>query len=278
MDKAKVKNYILLVLVLVNAFLLAIVATNARQAARAASQRKQALSAVLTQNGITLSSDVRPAQDIPPQITLRRDTAREKEMVAAVLGDADVTDLGGNVYYYKAKSGGEAKFRGTGEFTILFSENQIARGSDAAQTAKDTLAKLGLTCSTTTAVDGSDGSEEVTLCCTREDTPVYNARVTFYFTAQYLRLITGTRPFDTQLSSAVPDNCADGVTALMDFLQSLHSSGNTCAEIRGLDIGYFSASSVSGDCTLSPVWCIRTDTGSYYIDAETGKAETFDVS
>ena len=278
MDNARIKNYILIVLALVNVFLLAIVLTNVRQAARAAASRKQALETVLTQNGVTLADGIELAQDVPAQLTLRRDTARETEMVSALLGETDVTDLGGNVYYYKGKNGGEAKFRGTGEFTIL-PAGDIARGSDAVKTAREMLKKLGLTVSSEAAeLGGSDGDQTVTLTCAWKDAPVYNARVSFYFTATTLRLITGTRPFDVLYETAAPGACRDGVTVLMDFLQSLRASGGVCSEIRGLDVGYFAGSSVSGDSTLRPTWRVRTESGTYYIDAETGKAQTLEAA
>lgn len=278
MDKAKVKNYVILVLALVNAFLLAIVLTNVRQASRAASSRKQALETVLAENGIKLSEDVVLSQSVPEQLTLRRDSAQEKKMVSALIGEAQMQDLGGNVSFYKGKNGGEAKFRGTGEFTIL-PASSIARGSDAEKTAKDLLGKLGLTCSSEAAECSGSGSDmSVTLTCAWKDTPVYNARVSFYFSSDKLQLITGTRPFDTLTGTSAVSGSPDSVTILMDFLQSLRSSGNLCTEIRALDIAYFTASSVSGDSTLRPTWCVRTDSGSYYIDAAGGKAKTLEAA
>lgn len=279
MDNAKIKNYIILVLALVNIFLLAIVLTNARQARRAAADRQQALETVLADNGIRLSKDTDLSDAVLPELTLRRDAARESKMVTALLGDCDFSDLGGNVYSYKGKNGGEAKFRGTGEFTILLDANAVKRGTDVAATARSVLKKLGLRYSgETPEVSSSDGDATVTLSCAWEDMPVYNARVTFYFTASSLALISGTRPFDTQTASAAPGSCPDGITVLMNFLQSVRSTGDLCTEIRGLDMGYFVFPSVSGDCTLQPVWCVRTDSHAYYIDAKTGKSLTLEAT
>lgn len=273
MDNAKIKNYIILVLALVNVFLLAIVLTNARQARRAAADRKQALETVLSENGIRLSKDADLSDAVLPELTLRRDAARESKMVTALLGDCNFSDLGGNVYSYRGKNGGEAKFRGTGEFTILLNPNAVGRGANAASTARSVLKKLGLKYSgETPEVSGGSEDTAVTLSCAWEDTPVYNARVTFYFTASGLRLISGTRLFDTQTASAAPGSCPDGITVLMNFLQSIRSTGDVCTEIRNLDMGYFVFSSVSGDCALQPVWCVRTDSHAYYIDAKTGKS------
>ena len=146
------------------------------------------------------------------------------------------------------------------------------------ETAKDVLKKLGLKCSgETPELKGGAGNTTVVLTCAWDGTSVYNARVTFYFTASSLNLISGTRPFDKQTAVTAPGNCPDGTTVLMNFLQSVRSTGNVCSEIRGLDIGYFVSSAVSGDCTLRPVWCIRTDSRAYYIDAGTGKSLTLEA-
>ncbi len=279
MDNAKVKNYIILVLALVNIFLLAIVLTNARQARKAASDRKQALEAVLSDNGIKLSEEADLSDAVLPTLTLKRDTEKEKELVTSLLGECAFSDLGGNVYSYKGKDGGEAKFRGTGEFDILLPSGDVKRGDDPAETAKRVLKKLGLKCSgETPELDGGIGDTTVVLTCAWDGTSVYNARVTFYFTATSLNRISGTRPFDKQTAAAAPSNCPDGITVLMNFLQSVRSTGDVCSEIRGLDMGYFVSSAVSGDCTLHPVWCIRTDSRAYYIDAGTGKSLAFEAS
>lgn len=279
MDNAKVKNYIILVLVLVNVFLLAIDSTNARQARNAASDRKQALEAVLSDNGIKLSEEADLSDTVLPALTLKRDTAKEKEMLTALLGECAFSDLGGNVYSYRSRDGGEAKFRGTGEFDILLIPGTVKRGSDPVETAKDVLKKLGLKCSgETPEVSGGTADTTVVLTCSWDDASIYNARVTFYFTASSLNLISGTRPFDKQTAVTAPGNCPDGTTVLMIFLQSVRSTGDVCSEIHGLDIGYFVSSAVSGDCTLRPVWCIRTDSRAYYIDAETGKSLTLEAS
>lgn len=278
MDKAKVKNFIILLLVLVNVFLLAIVLTNVRQARLAAADRKQALVDVLSQNGIRLSDSVELGQSVPPQLTLRRDAEREQKLVSALLGEAKLSDLGGNVYAYTNDTG-EAKFRGTGEFTVLLEDGSVSAGDSAVETARSLLKELGLRAAADGALtNGSGGDATVTLTCAWDDHPVYNARVAFYFSAGQLRRITGTRLFDTLSASAALSDCPDSVTVLMNFLQSVRSTGDVCTEIRALDIGYFMSSSVSGECTLRPVWCVQTDSRAYYIDAATGKSETLEAS
>ena len=125
---------------------------------------------------------------------------------------------------------------------------------------------------------GSGDNEDVTFSCVWSGSTVYNARVTFHFSAGQLCLITGTRLFDTQSARVSLDNCPDGITVLMNFLQSVRSTGDVCTEIRSLELGYFMSSAVSGECTLRPVWCVETDSRAYYIDAETGKSETLDAA
>ena len=279
MDNAKVKNHIILVLLLVNVFLLGIVLTNALQERRATAERKQALSDVLSQNGIRLADGVELTQSVPAQVTLRRDEARETQIVTALLGSAERSDLGGNVYVYTAGNGGEARFRGTGDFTVLLGGSGMSAGKSPVDTAAGLLQPMGLRADEKAVhTQGSGDNEDVTFSCVWSGSTVYNARVTFHFSAGRLCLITGTRLFDTQSARVSLDNCPDGITVLMNFLQSVRSTGDVCTEIRSLKLGYFMSSAVSGECTLRPVWCVETDSRAYYIDAETGKSETLDAA
>ena len=51
-------------------------------------------------------------------------------------------------------------------------------------------------------------------------------------------------------------------------------AGYVCTDILSISPGYAMSVTVSGDCILSPVWHIETDTGAYTLSAETGKLET----
>ena len=116
MDRSRLKNIIILILVLVNGFLLASLAQR-RSAERDASRRTaEQLAALFQADGMVL--DARAiSRDAPPDgVALSRATALEEQAAAFLLGDAlTSSDQGGGIYHY-AGAAGEALFRSSGSF------------------------------------------------------------------------------------------------------------------------------------------------------------------
>ena len=59
-------------------------------------------------------------------------------------------------------------------------------------------------------------------------------------------------------------------TALISFFNGLNGLGDVCSRIDAIERGYMSTASLSGTMTLTPVWRITTDTGSYQLDTMSG--------
>lgn len=271
MDKARVKNFIICILFLVNAFLLVIVLESYGEERRAYLYRREALEKVLEDNGISLNSEIKLPEKIPPQISLKRDIKNELDEISALIGECKAEDLGGNIYFYSGPDG-EAKFRGTGEFEILLRAGVIRKGKNPVESAVAALKKLGIEYSDASPLIENDGQNIiVTLSCSLDKTPVYNSRISFYFNSENLTLIIGNRPQSKKYSAVSSENYPDSVTVLMNFLENIRQTGEVCSKIEKLEIGYFLNSAVSGDCTLKPVWCIQTDAKPYYIDAQSGE-------
>ena len=273
MDKSKAKNFILIVLALVNVFLLFSVISNAKEERDAQAYREESLKKVLSDNGITLDSDIELPDTVPPLLSLKRDMDAEYDSFNSLIGRSTVIDLGGNVFYYEGIDG-QAKSRGTGEFEMKLDSGVITKGKNPAAAAKSAMKKLGIECSSvepTITVDGENTT--VTLCCAWKGVVVYSAQINFYFNSDNLLFISGTRPLHVENAVSSSENYPDGVTVLMGFLDSISQSGYVCSQISDLQIEYSMYSAVSGYCTLKPVWCIQTNSGPYYIDAETGITE-----
>ncbi len=276
MDKSKIKNFIILLLALVNLFLLFIVVSDAIEQRKAENLRIKALTTVLTDNGITLNPDIKLPESIPATLSLIRDKSAEKSSLSALIGNCTVKNQGGNIYVYTG-SHGQAKIRGTGEFEILLNSGVFGIGKGPVSTAKSALEKLNIGYGDIEPIIENDGENtKVTLFCSWDGTAIYNAKITFLFTSDYLILISGTKPLDSEYSVQSSENYPDSVTVLMNFLESVRSTGYVCSEINDIKIEYNMFSAVSGLCTLKPVWCISTNTGLYYIDAQTGKAENLE--
>ncbi len=278
MDKSKIKNFMIILLSLVNVFLLFIVISSDIEEKNAATYRTEALVKVLSENGIALNTDIVLPDSIPSLLSLKRDLETEKHNISALIGSCSAEDMGGNSYYYHGEDGA-AKFRGTGEFEISMNSGAIPTGKDPVTTAKAVLKKLNIEAGDIEPLVTDDGTNvTVTLCCSLDGTTIYNEKISFNFNSTYLWYISGTRPLDTKYSVQSSENYPDSVTILMQFLEFVNDTGAVCSEIKALKIEYYMSSAVSENCTLRPVWCVETNSGLYYIDAVSGQAENVESS
>ena len=97
---------------------------------------------------------------------------------------------------------------------------------------------------------------------------VANCGVEMHFEGGRLTSVSGAH---VSMEGAVPEPGArmTCVTALMKFLDHRNASGAVCSEVRDVQCVY----QLRGASTprLRPVWEIRTDTYTYYVDCETGE-------
>ena len=98
METGKIKNFILIVLILTNLFLLGIFAVDKNTEREVERSAYAQLRTVYEQAGISLPEGLEIMQKAPAGVGLRRDLAAEKEMAEAVLGSCTVTEEGGNIY------------------------------------------------------------------------------------------------------------------------------------------------------------------------------------
>ena len=276
MDTTKVKNFILVLLLLVNLFLLTIVIADGSAAARTAADAEAYVTEVLAQNGIAVGAGVDLRAEPLQEIALRRDLEAEQRAVSRLLGKVTTEDLGGNILYYRGENG-EASFRGTGEFDISLSQGAVETGADPVRTAESVLSKLGMDPADLPLAElmspTSGDAFTLTFTCAWKGDAIFNSQVTFTFTQDSLLLVSGRRAMDAVSARAEAD-ALDVSTILMRFLDHIRSEGHVCTELRDLTPGYTMNASVSGDGTLCPVWRIETDSGAYYINGLTGQAES----
>jgi hypothetical protein len=62
-------------------------------------------------------------------------------------------------------------------------------------------------------------------------------------------------------------------TALIDFYNGLNRLGDVCSRVDEIVPGYLSATSLTRQMELTPVWRITTDTGAYQLDLIGGEVE-----
>lgn len=269
MDTAKVKNIIIMVLLLVNLCLLALVAYDRIEAAGIRKQAEEDVTAAFEHSGIQLTADV-PWGETVDTFSLYRDKEREHSMVRRIIGRCTVQDLGGNILFYKGARG-EARFRGTGEFQIMPTDGGIETGTDPIATATDVLRSMGFTVDASSASMVQDGQAiTVTLTCCFRGKIAYNCNVKFLFSTENLLLIDGRRPLEKGETGDA--ETLDAATALMRFLAEVRQAGLVCTEVRSVELGYLMDASAAGDGDMTPFWRIETDLGQNYINGITGES------
>jgi len=262
LDRCRLKNVIILILLLVNAFLLACLAQ--RRSAEQESFRRTAeqLVALFREDGMELDEDA-ISRDAPPDgVTLARDTALERQAAALLLGrEAASSDQGGGIYHY-AGGEGEALFRSSGSFEA---SGSLAEGNvedfcrDFCRTFSYEMPDIRL--------DGT-GSGVFSAAALYGRVPVFNCSVTFTVEDHVLTAVSGTLLPKTGTPSPGerPLSAAGALTAFQQMRRESVVVASTVTDTRLC----YELQNTGAAMTLAPVWRIVTDTEDYYVNCYTG--------
>lgn len=274
MDSIKVKNFIIIVLLIVNAILLAVFITDyARENALEESTVDGAV-ALLGEKGISVAGDVDLSERQIEALSISRDNARELDMVEGLLGSVTTSDPGGNIMLYFGSSG-EARFSGTGGVEINLRAGSYST-TDPVAAARRFASELGMDTMRepiSSDIDSEKLEGTLVLGCTVDGVRVVNCNLSFTFANGELMAVYGTRVLDT-VTQGSERSAVDVPTVLMRFLELVLDGGHICSSLNELDLCYNMRSNAAGEGELIPVWRIATDTGEYYINAITGLEET----
>ena len=275
MDSVKVKNFIIIVLLIVNAVLLSVFVSDSVREKSRSSGTVDGVVELLAENGITVAPGVDLSERRLDTLSASRDIQAEGRNVSAVLGEGDIVDQGGNILVYFGDRG-EASLRGTGGVDMIIRSGEYDSNGDPLRSAREFAALLGLeTMSEPLRMDIDPDTLEGTLelCCSYEGVRVANCTLSFTFASGELMGMSGTRVLDT-VGAGSGSSAIDVPTALMRFLTVLLERGQVCSSLDEMELCYTMNASVSGEGELVPVWRIATDTGEFYINAVTGLEET----
>ncbi len=262
METYRLKNIIILTLVLVNAFLLGTLGM--RQAQQVASQRQatEELVKLFADEGVTLSEAAVSFDPPPAALALERNTAAERAVAATFLGnELTAADEGGGILTYTSDRG-RAVFRASGAFEIT---GELGRAPSAL--GQQFCRNHG--CEFPDEWFDASGSGTVTVRQLCQGYPVEDCSVTFLAEDNVLRSLCGTfLPSNTTVSQN-GDNLLTASTALTAFLEARRTSGAVVSAVTGLYPCYELQNTASA-LTLTPTWCVVTDTVDYYVNCSTG--------
>ena len=135
MDAIKVKNFIILVLLIVNVVLLSTVISDRMRGSELWNEAVEGAVALLEENGIVVSDEANLSARSLNQRSVARNVQAEAQAVDGFIGLTTTDDRGGGIIYYGGTKG-EATFRGTGGFGIQFFASGAPETDDPEKTAR----------------------------------------------------------------------------------------------------------------------------------------------
>jgi hypothetical protein len=258
----KLKNLVIAVLLLLNLFLLGILLLGRAQSMTARKNALDDLQQIMRAGGVSINTEGVSGDMRLPAVITARDTDFEQSIALAALGETTYENQGGGIIRYE-NAIGSASFNGRGEFVIEFTATLKLGGSEGAA-ARKMMKRMRISY----IYDGeTDDGGVVTASahCAYRGTPIYNCRIDFEFSGGALKRITGRRAW----AGNVGADALDMPTALMSFYSAVRAGEIECREIRGARSGYRMTTGAFGEGELTPAWLITTESGAYYVDAQT---------
>lgn len=248
MPASKIKNLIIVILVLANLFLLALVLPARREKAKQAQQEEAQIAALFSEAGVTLAlPNVPTSQELYP---IEIACAKDAQLAAA------------------EKLAGERGRYTLDEYGML--EALYDGATEAPDILADAQARLKATDLNCTALHLSDDGQSVSAYLKVSGMPVFTDPVTFTYQDNTLIRISALLAVPR---SAVRTDRTSGISAedaLLAFYGSRMETGWVGSRITGMTQGYTAKSAVPEQTlALMPCWRIETDTGAFLVDGMT---------
>ena len=269
MEWHRLKNIIILILLLLNGFLLVLVAGRWQEAAEYDRTALEQTVEVLAGRGIAVDVDGLSAAGTLPPLSLERDPDAEQKLARALLGEAVESDSrGGGLYLYRGALG-EVSVRAGGELSAALADDPAWDAAGPEGHAAALLKKMGVSARLLDA-ETREGRTVVRFRQLWNKVPVFSCEVEFIYENGRLRIFQGTLLIAGQGTEEAGD-ILSLPTALMRFLDGVTASGDVCSAIRSMEAGYLiAAQPLSGGVRLTAVWLVSSNTADYYLDGATG--------
>ncbi len=269
MEWKKLKNLIILILVVVNGFLLVLVGARREESARYERTALEQTVQVLEQRGIRVDLEaIADGAGLAP-LAAERDLEREARLVCALL-DEEVQgeNRGGGLYLYRGALG-EVSVRAGGELSAEFEPDGRWQTDRPEYHASSLLKALGVEAAQI-GITGENGRTAVRFRQILGGTAVFSCEVEFVYQDGQLSALSGALLMGSS-GAAEAAQVFTLPTALMRFSEEIAATGDVCSAIHSMEAGYRgTVQSLSGGTRLTPVWLVSTDTASYYLDCITG--------
>lgn len=265
MDRCRLKNIIILILLLLNGFLLFSLGQRRTMQREAFHRTAEELVELFAGDGMELSPDA-ISRDTPPSgVTLTRDTALEEQAAALLLGETlSSSDQGGGIFHY-AGAAGEALFRSSGGFEAA---GALAEGEDRIEDFCRDFCRTFSYDAPEIELD-EEGNGVFTAPGVYGHLPVFNCAVTFTVEDGTLTAVSGTLLPKTGVAAAAAEEPLTASGALLAFQRMRRESAAVVSTVTDTRLCY-ELQTAGTDMSLTPAWRIVTDTEDYYVNCRTG--------
>lgn len=267
MEGTKIKNIVIIILLLLNGFLLVLVGGRWAQDTQSHDAARDSAIQVIRDSGITLEDTAVPREISLSSLQAPRDLSRENALAAKLLGSGMTVEArGGDVYRYESERGW-VQFHSTGEFLAEFAPGVFALGEEeAAQHGARLLAALDVE-----TMMLEETSQSATFCQTVNGAPVLGCQATLNYRDGSLVSITDGLRVPGQPHPGGEESPVSVATTLMRLYNGLNELGDLYHRIDSIEPAYTLSVNLSGPAQLAPVWYVKTDTGAYQLDTRTGQ-------
>jgi len=269
---SKLKNIIILILLILNLCLLLLAGGRQRQCHVADDELRHSTVAFMEKKGIRVSEDIVPWEKPCFVQTSARDQQEEARLATAILGESQGNTVGIAMEY--TGNAGSVRFYPDGRFSVLLSDGDRDTASDMERDALKYMGKLGLDLKLTRA-NTEGGETRLKFMQLTKGHPVFTCEIEMLYQDGQLRSVKGWRLFGEVSQDTLNQEPMTAPTLLLRFIEAIRMENIPCSEILGITQGYVhSSTSLSAKSTLIPVWRIETDTHIFLLNCMTGKLES----
>lgn len=267
MSASKLKNIVILALLLLNAFLLLLIVPNRLADLRSRQQTNEALAELYAQADVTLPAEIIPADRRLYATELFLDKDAAVQAVELLLGQQPLSQEVKTGTHYTSKQGSVLLSRDGSIAATLYAETT----EDPHAHAVSLLREMGISHGPLQQESSSDNWQIFSVPLTIHGTPIVTDSLHFYYHAGALSRITGRLliPSDTAVTAA--QSGLSPQDALVSFLRQRMDTGWMGSAISAVTQGYaLTTDDATGRFFLQPVCHIVTDAGRYLVDGITG--------
>lgn len=265
MERAKLKNIALLILLITNLLLLVFVVRQEWSVRRADALARESALGFLADRGVQVDEDVVPKTvSLLPQVVERDREGEAKSAQALLKGEVIAEFRGGEVYRYY-NGNGFIQFHSDGSFSAELTPGAYSLTENRDSTVPALLKTLSF--------EGEEMAwpqDSVIVRQNWQGTPLFSQRVTVQWENGWVTALSGRRLMG-QPEEDPGRSTLTVASALIHFFNGLNGLGDVCSRVDGIAQGYVSAVSLNAPGVLTPVWWITTDTGAYQLDLVTGE-------